>query len=223
MINKLNYDLIRPTYHDIEISKPLPHDIAEYILLNKTCHVDHEGFDLNEIEQAYYAHNGVSLEHDTTWYKDGDATKGAHAIILPWFQQTKQSSLIIDHSQFVIRHPITGDAANQIKEYAKQRPELLRILSAEFKCGLDLCIDYIGEDRVYPVVHIEWDYRNISDMLSDIDYVEQTIHNANWDMLLPIITRFNYIAKNELDAFQQADFRSMLLFGRKSYKLIPTL
>lgn len=223
MINKLNYELIRPTYHDIEISKPLPDDIAEHILLNGTCHVDHEGFDLNEIEQAYYKHNGVLLEHDTTWYKDGDASKGAHAIILPWFRQIEQSSLIIDHSQFVFRHPIVGDAAEQIKTYVNRRPELLRILTAEFKCGLDLCIDYIDDVRVYPVVHIEWDYRDVSDMLQDIEYVEQNIQNVNWDMILPIITRFNYLSKNQLDAFQQADFRSMLLFGRKSYKLIPTL
>lgn len=223
MINKLNYELIRPTYHDIEISKPLPDDIAEHILLNGTCYVDHEGFDLNEIEQAYYKHNGVLLEHDTTWYKDGDASKGAHAIILPWVRQIEQSSLIIDHSQFVFRHPIVGDAAEQIKTYVNRRPELLRILTAEFKCGLDLCIDYIDDVRVYPVVHIEWDYRDVSDMLQDIEYVEQNIQNVNWDMILPIITRFNYLSKNQLDAFQQADFRSMLLFGRKSYKLIPTL
>ena len=219
----LSYNVLRPTYQDIQISKPLPDDTAEHILLNYTCHVDHEGFDLNEIEQAYYAHNGVSLEHDTTWYKDGEADKGAHAIILPWIQQNEQSPLVIDHSQFVIRHPITGDAAEQIKRYATQRTELLRILSTEFKCGLDLCIDYIATDRVHPVVHIEWDYRNVSDMLGDIEHVESCLRDTDWKQILPIITRFNYMSIYSLDAFQQADFRSMLLFGRKSYKLIPTL
>jgi hypothetical protein len=219
----LKFELIRPTYRDIQISKPLPDDVAEHVLLNYTCHVDHEGFDLNEIEQEYYKHNGVSLEHDTTWYKDGAAANGSHAIILPWFTQTETSSLILDHSQFVFRHPITGDAAEQIKRYTKHRPELLRILSAEFKCGLDLCIDYITKDRVYPVVHIEWDYLNVSEMLPDIDYVEHVLQNINWNHIVPTVMRFNYMSKNNLDAFQQADFRSMLLFGRKSYKLIPTL
>jgi hypothetical protein len=219
----LKFELIRPTYHDIQISKPLPDDVAEHVLLNYTCHVDHEGFDLNEIEQEYYKHNGVSLEHDTTWYKDGEAANGAHAIILPWFKQNTQSSLIIDHSQFVFRHPIIGDAAKQIKRYAKQRPELLRILSTEFKCGLDLCIDYITEDRVYPVVHIEWDYRHVSEMLPDIDYVEHVLRDINWERIIPIAMRFNHMSKTTLDAFQQADFRSMLLFGRKAYKLIATL
>jgi len=219
----LKFELIRPTYQDIQISKPLPENIAEHVLLNYTCHVDHEGFDLNEIEQAYYKHNGVSLEHDTTWYKDGEASRGAHAIILPWFTQTEQSSLILDHSQFVFRHPIVGEAAEQIKHYSKQRPELLRILSTEFKCGLDLCIDYITEDRVYPVVHIEWDYLYVNEMFPDIDYVEHVLQNVDWNHIIPTVMRFNYMAKNNLDAFQQADFRSMLLFGRKSYKLIPTL
>lgn len=219
----LSYNVSKPVYSNIQISKPLPDDIAEHVLLNYTCHVDHEGFDLNEIEQAYYKHNDISLEHDTTWYKDGDASKGAHAIIQPWLTQKDSSELILDHSQFVFRYPISGDAADQVKQYSKQRPELLRILSTSFKCGLDLCIDYINEDLVQPVVHIEWDYLNSQDMLVDVDYVETILQYTNWDEIISVIKRFNRLSKHSLDAFQQADFRSMLLFGRKSYKLIPTL
>jgi len=63
----LSYNVSKPIYHNITISKPLPDDIAQHVLLNYTCHVDHEGFDLNEIEQEYYKHNNVSLEHDTTF------------------------------------------------------------------------------------------------------------------------------------------------------------
>jgi hypothetical protein len=219
----LSYNVFKPSYANIQISKPLPTDIAEHVLLNSTCHVDHEGFDLNEIEQAYYAHNDIILEHDTTWYKDGDAAKGAHAIIQPWLTQNESSELILDHSQFVFRYPLSGDAANQVKQYAKQRPELLRILSTSFKCGLDLCIDYLTEDRVQPVVHIEWDYNNVQDMLIDVDYVENVLRNTDWNEIISVIKRFNRLSKGSLDAFQQADFRSMLLFGQKSYKLIPTL
>ena len=219
----LSYNISKPVYSDIQISKPLPDDVAEHVLLNYTCHVDHEGFDLNEIEQAYYAHNDISLEHDTTWYKDGDAAKGAHAIIQPWLTQQEHSALILDHSQFVFRYPLSGDAAEQVRSYAKQRPELLRILSTSFKCGLDLCIDYINDDRVIPVVHIEWDYANVSDMLVDISYVETVLEYTDWNETISVIKRFNMLSKHSLDAFQQADFRSMLLFGCKSYKLIPTL
>lgn len=219
----LSYNVSKPIYSDIRISKPLPDDVAERVLLNCTCHVDHEGFDLNEIEQAYYAHNGISLEHDTTWYKDGDAAKGAHAIIQPWLTQNSTSELILDHSQFVFRYPLSGEAAEQVKRYATQRPELLRILSTNFKCGLDLCIDYINEDRIMPIVHIEWDYPNFRDMLVDVDYVETVLQYTNWNEIISVTKRFNRLAKHSLDAFQQADFRSMLLFGCKSYKLIPTL
>lgn len=219
----INYTSHKPVYSNVEITKALPEDIAEHVLLNYTCHVDHEGFDLNEIEQAYHKHNNVSLEHDTTWYKDGDATKGAHGIIQPWLTQTGNCELIIDHSQFVFRYPLAGDAAAQVRSYAKQRPELLRILSTEFKCGLDLCIDYISADRVQPVVHIEWDYTDVTTMLANIDYVETTLKHTNWNEIISVVKRFNKVSKNTLDAFQQADFRSMLLFGRKSYILIPTL
>jgi len=219
----MNYTSHKPVYSNIQITKALPEDIAEHVLLNYTCHVDHEGFDLNEIEQAYHKHNNVSLEHDTTWYKDGDATKGAHGIIQQWLTQTGDCELIIDHSQFVFRYPLAGEAAAQVRSYAKQRPELLRILSTEFKCGLDLCIDYISADRVQPVVHIEWDYTDVTTMLANIHYVETTLKHTNWNEIISVIKRFNKVSKNTLDAFQQADFRSMLLFGRKSYTLIPTL
>jgi len=219
----LSYNVSKPIYSDIRISKPLPDDVAERVLLNCTCHVDHEGFDLNEIEQAYYAHNGISLEHDTTWYKDGDAAKGAHAIIQPWLTQNSTSELILDHSQFVFRYPLSEEAAEQVKRYATQRPELLRILSTSFKCGLDLCIDYINDDRIMPVVHIEWDYANFRDMLVDVDYVETVLQYTDWNEIISVTKRFNRLSKHSLDAFQQADFRSMLLFGCKSYKLIPTL
>ena len=219
----LSYNTSKPSYADIQISKSLPEDIAEHILLNSTCHVDHEGFDLNEIEQAYYVHNNIILEHDTTWYKDGDAAKGAHAIIQPWLTQNGTSELILDHSQFVVRYPLSGDAEAQVKQYAKQRPELLRILSTSFKCGLDLCIDYLTEDRIQPVVHIEWDYNNFRDMIVDVDYVETVLQYTEWNEIISVIKRFNRLSKGSLDAFQQADFRAMLLFGQKAYKLIPTL
>ena len=100
---------------------------------------------------------------------------------------------------------------------------MLRILSAEFKCGLDLCIDHLSADSVRPVVHIEWDYLDVSTMLTDVEYVENALQHTDWNEIISVIKRFNRLSKKSLDAFQQADFRSMLLFGRKSYILIPTL
>ncbi len=221
----LKYSIYSPIDYAIEISQPLPQDIAEDILLNKTCHVDHEGFDLNEIEQAYYKHNDIILDHDTTWYKDGDAAKGAHGIIQPWIVQTPDSEtqLLIDHSQFVYRYPIVGLAAKQIEGYVTKRPELLRILNTEFKCGLDLCIDYKSKTRVSPVVHIEWDFACVADMHDAAIFVEKTLETLDWDLILKTVKRFNELTKRKLDAFEQADFRSLLVFGKKSYKLIPTL
>ena len=58
-----------PITDEFVVSKPLPEELAKDVLTNLSCHVDHEGFDLNEIEQHYYKHNGVFLYHDKTWYK----------------------------------------------------------------------------------------------------------------------------------------------------------
>jgi hypothetical protein len=204
----------------------LPDDIAEGVLLNKSCHVDHEGFDLNEIEQEYHKANDVALSNDPTWYKDGQGVSGANAIILPWIEQTEDSDLIIDHSHFVFRHPIRGQAAAQVEEYATQRPELYRLLSTEFKCGLDLCIDYLDKKNksVQPIVHIEWDFVDQFEMRSQAERVVQIIQDIKWSRMVPIILRYNKLAKqSSVDAFSQADTRAQLLFGQNAYKLIPTL
>jgi hypothetical protein len=208
------------------IHEPLPHDIAEEVLLTKSCHVDHEGFDLNEIEQEYHKVNEVALSNDPTWYKDGQGVSGANAIILPWIEQTEESDLIIDHSHFVFRHPIRGRAAAQVMKYAEQRPELYRLVSTEFKCGLDLCIDYLDKKRhtVQPIVHIEWDFACQTDMLKESERVEGILRDIKWKQMVPAILRYNELAReNSVDAFSQADTRAQLLFGQNAYKLIPTL
>lgn len=190
------------------------------------CHVDHEGFDLNQIEQAYHDAHNVSLVHDPTLYKDGAGVAGTYAIIQPWCVQTATSTfdLIVDHSHFVYRYGINGEAADQIKQHTHQRPELQRLLSSTFKCGLDLCIDLFYRNTVQPIVHIEWDYDNFDEMHID----SQTIYNAcvtmNWDKMVPAIINYNNLARvKRVDAFTQANTRSQLLFARNSYMLIPTL
>ena len=208
------------------VHNPLSNMEAAVLLKTGQCHVDHEGFDLNEIERAYYEFNGLSLYHDDTWYKDGGKADGTNSILQPWFVQTNKSNLIIDHSHFVFRYPITGEARNQILEFSKERPELLRLLSVDFKCGLDLCIDYINEEDsiIEPVVHIEWDFDNMFDLIKTSLEVKQVIDNKEWIESIPSILRYNKLAKRKkVDAFDQADTRSMILFGAKAYKLISTL
>lgn len=214
--------------NEYAVSEPLPNELLDKFLSKLSAHVDHEGFDLNEIEQAYYYHNNVALVHDKTWYKDGGKGNGTNAVMYPWLTQVphQDDRLIIDHSHFVFRYPIVGDAKEQILEYSKHRPELLRVLSATFKCGLDLCIDYFNHttNTVEPVVHIEWDYDNITQMQSDAFEIETLLKEKTWISIVPAILRYNKLAKNhKIDAFGQADARSMMIFGDKSYKLIPTL
>jgi hypothetical protein len=228
MIESFSYTYSRPEINDIVVDKPLPEDIAEQILLNEPVHVDHEGFDLNKIEQLYYTRNGIQLTKDDIWYKDGGKENGANSVIHTWFKQDEDIScnLIIDHSQFVFHHPIVGEAREQILRYASQRPELLRILSTSFKCGLDMCIDYINfsNNTIEPIVHIEWDFTDFNELSKAADEVEHIINSKKWLYVIPAILRYNELAKvNKIDAFDQADTRAMIIFGRKAYKLIPTL
>lgn len=208
------------------IHDPLPDDIAEDVLLNKSCHVDHEGFDLNEIEQEYHKANGVAMSNDPTWYKDGQGVSGANAIILPWIEQVEDGDLIVDHSHYVFRHPIRGTAAKQVMQYAEQRLELYRLISTEFKCGLDLCIDYIDKKnkRIQPIVHVEWDFLSQLDMKKEAERIEHILQGLKWKQVVSVILRYNEMAReNSIDAFSQADTRAQLLFGQNAYKLIPTL
>lgn len=190
------------------------------------CHVDHEGFDLNQIEQEYYKAHGVSLVHDPTLYKDGAGVAGTHAIIQPWCEQFERGdfNLVVDHSHFVYRYSIEGDAALQIAEYAKKRPELWRLLSADFKCGLDLCIDIFHEDTVQAIVHIEWDYNSFEDMEFASMWIRRACMETDWRVMVPALLAYNKVAKQvKVDAFTSANTRAQLLFGRNSYMLVPTI
>ena len=208
-----------------EITTPLE-DIS--ILLDPAvgCHVDHEGYDLNQIEQAYYKAHNVSLVHDPTLYKDGAGPAGTQAIIQPWGEQIKRSDfdLVIDHSHYVYRYPIRGAAAWQISQHTANRPELARLLAPTFKCGLDLCIDILYRGTIQPIVHIEWDYTTFDEMQIAAADVQNTVMHMEWSALVPAILKYNTLAKSKnIDAFTQADTRSQLLFGRNSYILVSTL
>ena len=208
-----------------EVSTPLE---DSSILLDAAvgCHVDHEGFDLNQIEQAYYKAHNVSLVHDPTLYKDGAGPAGTHAIIQPWCEQLKRSDfdLVIDHSHCVYRYPIRGMAAWQISQHTNKRPELVRLLAPNFKCGLDLCIDLLYRGTIQPVVHIEWDYSSFDEMQAAAKSIQNMVVGMEWAKMIPAILSYNSLAKaKKIDAFTQANTRSQLLFGRNSYMLVPTL
>lgn len=216
--------------HFKAITKPLE---DPSILLTGGCHVDHEGFDLNEIEQAYYKNEGISLVIDPTWYKDGGGERVTTAILQPWISQLNtielgKDQLILDHSHIVFKFPIRGEAEQQIRSLVPQRPELLRLLSTNYKCGLDVCIDLLSGDaqtgKVEPIVHIEWDYNNFTDMYTAARRISHILKFENWHHHIPLIKEYNERARREgIEAFDQADFRANLLFNSKSYKLIPTL
>jgi len=209
------------------VSKPL-HPKHHNLLLEGTCHVDHEGFDLNEIEQAYYKENEILINKDCTWYKDGGQSSGTNALLQDWFKQVfnPNDQLIIDHSHFVFKYPIVGEARNQILSFVSHRPELLRLLSIRYKCGLDLCIDYLDRKNqvVEPIVHIEWDFESFDELFFTSSDIKIIIDSGEWLKSIETILRYNKLAKlKKIDAFDQADTRSMILFASKAYKLIPTL
>ena len=170
---------------------------------------------------------------------DSDAiiSKGIVAILLSVLNDRKPNEILNADLSFIdqigLKEHLSPNRANglssmikQIKLYAEKRPELLRLISVNFKCGLDLCIDYINKELniVEPVVHIEWDFFNVADLISASKEIEEKIESGCIEKTLPAILEFNKLARNnKIDAFTQADVRSLLIFGHKSYKLIPTI
>jgi uncharacterized protein YdaL len=138
----------------------------------------------------------------------------------------------------VFRLPFTGEAANQIVYYSKQRPELLRLTSAKFKCGLDLCIDMLIYDdneygQVHPYLHIEWDYSNYDELCKGKDYINSRILRLCSENKAKTILQYNktILAKKQRGgtAFEEADYRAFLVLEEsidvpcKAYRLIATL
>ncbi|MDA9221486.1 hypothetical protein N9O82_01010 [Methylophilaceae bacterium] len=162
---------------------------------------DQNGYDLTLLEQNYAEANHAKTtahrnsEHITlrqTWFKD-DAPKdsGAH----------------INHAVMFERKGFTGDALLQLKQWAKQSPQLYKLIAMRPKWGLDFSIDYCDEQgNVFELLHWEFDGFDYQEIYNKKMYMEEFLITQDWDER----------AKIMLD--QKEDWHSLGFFEQSEWK-----
>lgn len=150
-----------------------PVDMDE-LLSTSMKYFDKDGYELNKVEQLFHRAHGVDIDQHFLYHT---------ANHIPWYIDIEESEYgpVLDHSMMMQRWAYTGDALAQIKEAAKRKPELNKLLSIKPKWGFDLSIDFVYEGGAFELFHIEFDYHSYADAVYDMNYYEQVIDDIVWE------------------------------------------
>lgn len=132
---------------------------------------DKDGFELTPLEQALYEAAGVAL---TSYLYNLAAHKA-------WLELVdNRAGLFLDHSMILERYRFDGPVREQLKNKAVANPQLLKLLTTKSKWGIDFSLDYIADDEVTDVFHIEIDSYDLDQILAAKANAEQVILNIDW-------------------------------------------
>ena len=158
---------------------------------------DQNGYHLTKAEQAFAEVNGyqrVTRRHETVLRQ-------------PWILWNKTDGAHLNHCDLFERKGYTGDALEQLKEYAKINPLLYKIIKMKPKWGIDVSIDYVSENAVFEVFHYEWDSFDFEAVKAMKKVIENFIKGKDWDDIAKTLWR----KKDEwydLDFFDQTKWRT---------------
>lgn len=169
---------------------------------------DHNGYDLTDIEKLYAAANGY----------EGASHRGEHRYSLKkdWFtQKNKSHGTVLNHCALFERKGFSGDALEQIQEWAKINPLLYKVINITPKWGIDFSMDYVGRDgEVFEVFHYEWDSFSYEEALKSKKRLEELIERTNWD-IAAVQLRERKKEWLNLEFFEQSDWKCRF-FGMSS-------
>jgi len=172
MFKILLYDIPQQPF----ISKPL----EDESIFEKTKipeFFDRFGYELTYIESEFHKHNKVA-GHVLV---PGSPTDAA-ACIQDWIIQTdKHPNLYLDHAHVNVRYAYEGDARKQIQEQAKKNPRLNKLLNIRPKYMVDFCLDWIENDKVVELIHIEHDFDEYDLYYKHITLMEKFVLTQDWE------------------------------------------
>lgn len=153
------------------IIKPM---MDEEVLAWSMKYFDKDGFEINELEQAYYRDNNIFIDgmhlfhiaNQTDW-------------IMDWENST--FGCVVDHSMISTRWAFGGPAREQLVALSYRKPELNKLLAIRPKWGIDFSLDYIYPGGCMELFHIEADYWTYDEALEGKWKAEELIMNADWE------------------------------------------
>lgn len=193
-----NYTLIDYPY----LTEPLE-DTSVFERLHYPEFFDRIGYELTYIESLYHKINNIS-----NLVLVPGSTTDASANIQDWVKQVINTpNVYLDHCHVVTRFAYQGEARKQIEQYSKKYPRLRKLLQIKPKYGYDFCVDYIDENRVFEICHIEHDFSSWETFKRNFDFTENFILGSDW------VKHSEYLNKTysywyTSDEYAQAQFKA---------------
>lgn len=153
------------------LTKPIDRTLVETLSFRD---FDKDGYEVpNPIEYLHYELNEVELNREIQYHI---------APVKEWYLDLENSEegLVLDHCMLLQRYAFAGEALEQLKETALERPILQKLINIKPKWGIDFSLDYVSHDTVMEVIHIEQDFLTLDEALSAKMRLEHIIENTDW-------------------------------------------
>ena len=214
-------------------SKPFietPIENEELLLTCQLTQFDREGYELLPIEQEYYKAAGITLHTEKVFAQESGSEEGWKAFIVKWFEDkpssARSSAIKLDHSFCLVRYAFKGKAYEQIKKFAKKRPELNKLLSLRPKWGSDFCADLVytqSDTHIFlELVHWEWDFLYHDEFVQHTTKMEDIVAHTHWDSIIDSVNTFKFRNTNA-DSEVEGNYKANLFGLPKANRLYKVL
>jgi len=178
----------------LEYDVPVPIEHLEWVDM-----FDQNGYRLTKLESHYAGANNhptvnhrheVSLRQD--WFTNDRPLTGPH----------------LNHAYLFERKGYSGEALEQLKEYAKKNNLVNKLINYKGKWGVDFSMDYVDNlGNSMEILHFEYDSYNLNEVQEIKGKVEEKLSTVDWNWTAELILE----KKNEwinLEFFEQSKWKT---------------
>ncbi|SOD21184.1 hypothetical protein [Nitrosomonas ureae] len=160
---------------------------------------DQNGYDLTDLEQRYAEVNCVLAKAHR---------EHRRALKSPWFTQPERvEGAVLNHSLLFERKGYTGEALEQLEQWAQANPLVYKIIRMRPKWGLDFSMDYVDRaGNVFEVLHWEYDGFDFEEVETRKQQLEPKLAAIDWDDAAASILKLKD-QWHHLDFFAQSDWK----------------
>ena len=136
-------------------------------------------------------------------------------------QEYADTGAVINHAFLFERKGYSGEAREQLEEWAKVNNMLYKLIRYRSKWGVDFSIDYVdAEGNAFEIVHYEYDGFNLEEIQEVKERVEKVVMDVDWnDAAKTLIKRKS--EWHHLEFFEQSDWKCNFFgLGSERFKLV---
>lgn len=172
-LNKLNV-----SFNPELVCSKIPFDNGDYSS-DLFGFYDKDGYNLNQYEVKLYEANG---------YIANKFIDDRYILGKTWMTIDYHPNLEIDHCIILERCAIGGPLRSYMQSLSHTYRHFKYLLQSKSKWGVDVDINWVDNDRIYEVIHLEYDTYNYEEALATKGYLENYFTGADLeDMARKII------------------------------------